>query len=933
MVPPEKSRRKAGSPGGGSSRSRSGASGSRKPDASPGEHSDPALLIDLFFSHVAIPFAVLTPELRFLKANQAMCHLLGYDENELLELDARTLSHPDDADLSREPIERALKSPDHTYVLEKRFLRKDGETVWVRLNGTIALDERGSPLYHLGVAEDIGGRKRSEQELAEAGERFREVFENAPSGIALMSLDGSVLDANPALCSMAKYSREELVGRSFADLSHPDDLEAGFERLQQLREGEIGSYRVERRFIGGDGEVVWTSSPISLVRDGKGKPLYFVAQLQDITEQKRAEQALGEATRRFVNAFDNSPIGMSIVDTDGRYLEVNPAICRMFGYSREQLLEIDFQTVTHPDDRAVGSEYVRAQLAGEAEPYWLEKRYIHSDGHEVWTRILSSLVRDESGQPRYFVTQVEDISERRRMEKQIQRAATLLDEAHRLAALGSWEFDVRRNELYWTPALYRLAGLDEAIDEPTLETVWEQMHPDDRVWLQPMVERAIASGEPFQAEYRNVLPDGRERTMNLRGVVETDTEGIPTRVIGVVQDVTERVEAEAARRQLEARMQEAQRLESLGVLAGGIAHDFNNLLVGILGNAGMASMELPPESPARLLIDQIEIAARRAAELTKQMLAYSGKGQFVVRLLDLREVVRETAALVESAISKNVSIRYEFAEDVPAVRADVAQMRQLVMNLITNASDAIGDNQGEIVVRIGAHEMRAAELASYSLSEELPETTYVSFEVSDTGAGMDAETLAKIFDPFFTTKFSGHGLGLAAALGIVRGHRGAIKVSSEPGKGSCFSLLLPAVDEVPATAETTAADLSWKGSGTILVVDDEEIVRRAVRRILGSGGLTVVEASSSREALELFQEKPDGYDAALVDLIMPGTSGIELVEELRSLRPDFPIVLSSGYDARALAEDAGGEAGTYFLQKPYYARELLDCVQTALGRS
>jgi CheY-like chemotaxis protein len=253
------------------------------------------------------------------------------------------------------------------------------------------------------------------------------------------------------------------------------------------------------------------------------------------------------------------------------------------------------------------------------------------------------------------------------------------------------------------------------------------------------------------------------------------------------------------------------------------------------------------------------------------------------------------------------------------------------MNLITNASDAIGDSRGVIRVRIDASELGAAELAGYLFSEGLAETTYVSLEVADTGAGMDAETQAKIFDPFFTTKFGGHGLGLAAALGIVRGHHGAIKVSSAPGEGSRFSLLFPATDEAPAEAENASGDLSWQGTGTVLIVDDEEIVRRAAVRILSGGGLTVIESAGGEEALELLRRSPDSVDAALVDLIMPGMSGTELVEELRRLHPDLPVIFSSGYDARALAERAGGAETTRFLQKPYHAHELLDCVRELLS--
>jgi two-component system cell cycle sensor histidine kinase/response regulator CckA len=989
--------------------------------------------------------------------NSALCAIRNTPREQLVGRTFAEASHPDDLEPGRERLARMVEGKSDSYRVERRFVSPAGDTIWTLSSVSLIRDDAGEPLYFIIQIQDTSEQKRSERELAEANERFREVFENAPTGIALMGLDGSILDVNPTLCSISGLSREQLLGTSFADSSHPDDLEPGLERLNDLIEGKIGSYQVERRFVHADGHYFGTLCSVSLVRGRKGKPLYFVAQIedsskreeaeqalvesnrrfvgafenapigmaltrkdgeliqvnpalceilgyergellkkklrdlthpddveestlrlarlrageendvrlekrylhadghtvwvalaaseirddegqplysivqiQDISERKRSEQALAEANQRFVSAFENAPIGMAIVDTGGNYLEGNPTLRWMLGYPRERLLEIDFQTITHPDDRAAGAEYMREQLASVAPPFTFEKRYFHADGHEVWTRILSSLVRDEQGEPLYFVTQIEDISERKQMEEEIRRASTVLEEAQQLASVGGWEWNVRESRLFLSPALRRIAGIADG-ELPSPETVKTHMRSEEMEQLVPQVERAIERGEPFRFEFRYVLPDGRERTMNLRAVVEPDDEGNPLRVIGVVQDVTERVEAEAARLQLEEQMQEAQRLESLGVLAGGIAHDFNNLLVGVLGNASLAMTELPADSPAKLLIDQIDIAARRAAELTKQMLAYSGRGQFVVRLLDMREVVRETAVLLESAISKNVRMNYDFAEDVPAVRADVAQVRQLIMNLITNASDAIGEGSGEISVRIDARAMSSAELAGYSLSEGLTESTYVSIEVADNGSGMDAETSGKIFDPFFTTKFSGHGLGLAAALGIVRGHHGAIKVWSEPGKGSRFSLLFPAVEETAATVQTTTADVSWEGSGTVMIVDDEEIVRRAARRILSTGGIEVVEASSGKEALEIFREEPGVYKLALVDLVMPGMSGVELVKALRALRPDLPVVFSSGYDARALAESASSDAKTSFLQKPYSARDMLNSVRNALS--
>ena len=893
------------------------------------EPADDSVRFREVFENAPTAMALVDLDGTVFDVNAALCSIRNIPREQLVGRTFSKFSHPDDLDAGLERLAQLREKKSGSYRVERRFVGPGGDTIWTTSSVSLVRDDAGEPLYFIVQIQDVSEQKRTEQALAEANQRFEGAFEDAPFGVAIGDLEGTYIDVNPAMCSMLGYTREQLLGKTTRDITHPDDTEETDEQLEQLVEKGGGRYTIEKRYMHADGHPVWVRTTVSLMRGTAGEPLYYIGHAEDISERKRSERALVEANQRFVGAFENTPIGMALVDTGGNYLEVNPALCRILGYTRERLLETDFQTVTHPDDRAVGAEYMRGQLAGEQPPYWFEKRYIHADSHEVWTRILSSLVRDERGEPLYFVTQVEDISERKRMEEEIRRATTVLEEAQQLASVGGWEWSVRENRLYFSPALRRIAGI--ADDEtPGVETVWEHMRNEDMEWLVPQVERAIGRNEPFQAEFRYVLPDGRERTMNLRGLVEPDEEGSPLRVVGVVQDVTERVEVEAARRQLEAQMQEAQRLESLGVLAGGIAHDFNNLLVGILGNAGLAALELPPGSPTRLLIDQIEIAARRAAELTKQMLAYSGRGQFVVRLLDMREVVRDTATLLESAISKNVKMTFEFADDLPSVRADVAQMRQLIMNLITNASDAIGEAPGEIAVRIGARAIGAAELAGYTLSEGLTESTYVSIEVADDGSGMDAETLAKIFDPFFTTKFSGHGLGLAAVLGIVRGHHGAIKVWSELAKGSRFSLLLPAVEDEPAPVDEASLDLSWTGSGTVLVVDDEEIVRRAARRILGNGGLKIVEASNGQEALEIFRNEPGAYQVALVDLVMPGMTGAELVEALRVLRPDLPVVFSSGYDARALAESAGRGAKTSFLEKPYRAQDLLNSVRLAM---
>ncbi|HVB38394.1 MAG TPA: ATP-binding protein, partial [Vicinamibacterales bacterium] len=392
------------------------------------------------------------------------------------------------------------------------------------------------------------------------------------------------------------------------------------------------------------------------------------------------------------------------------------------------------------------------------------------------------------------------------------------------------------------------------------------------------------------------------------------------------RNVTERL-------RLEAQVQHAQKLESLGVLAGGIAHDFNNLLLGVLGHAGLARMELAPDSPIHSRLAQIELTAQRAAELTNQMLAYSGKGRFVIQPLDLSNLVHEMAHLLHSVISKKAELRFDFADELPAVNGDVSQIRQIVMNLITNASDAIGEENGTITIRTGMVRVDPQYLADTYVNEALPDGPYVFVEVSDTGCGMDAATRARIFDPFFTTKFTGRGLGLAAVLGIVRGHHGAIKVYSEPGLGTTFKVLLPAAAEAALAMNVAAPPReAWHSGGLVLVVDDEEGVRTVAQGVLERCGFDVLEAGDGHEGVEVFRAHAADIRAVLLDMTMPRMSGVEALREIRQIRRDVPVILSSGYsEADAIDHFRfGGDELSGFIQKPYAAAGLVDKLRQVL---
>jgi signal transduction histidine kinase/CheY-like chemotaxis protein len=375
------------------------------------------------------------------------------------------------------------------------------------------------------------------------------------------------------------------------------------------------------------------------------------------------------------------------------------------------------------------------------------------------------------------------------------------------------------------------------------------------------------------------------------------------------------------RERMERKLLETQKLESLGVLAGGVAHDFNNLLTGILGNASLIRMELPDHAPAQEMLGDVEKLAQRAADLCRQMLAFAGKGRFVVERLDLSALVEDSERLLHLSISKNAVLSFDLQKNIPPIQADATQLRQIVMNLVINASEAIGERSGRILVSTGLMTVDRAYLTETYLSPDLPEGDYVFLEVSDNGTGMSAETLSRIFDPFFTTKFTGRGLGLAAVLGIVRGHHGALKVYSEPGRGTTFKLLLPGVDGPAETADAENPAARAVGKGTVLVVDDEETVRAVASRMLQAQGFQVVTAPEGSKALALFREQE--FQMVLLDLTMPHMSGEETFREIRQLQPNARILLMSGYSEQEATNRFTGKGLSGFVQKPFTPESLL----------
>ncbi len=498
----------------------------------------------------------------------------------------------------------------------------------------------------------------------------------------------------------------------------------------------------------------------------------------------------------------------------------------------------------------------------------------------------------------------------------VREQAQLLELAHDAILSLDWNGAIR----FWSLGAERMYGWSKAeaigkISHDLLHTVSPEPFHD--------IKQRLTTAGHWEGELQHTRRDGATLLVLSRWALRRDADGRPAGLLEINTDITER-------RKIEEQLRHTQKLESLGVLAGGVAHDFNNLLTGILGNASLALDGTPPHHSNRVLLEEVMRASERAADLTRQLLAYAGKGRFVMRIVNLSALVREISGLVQTSIPKTVQLRLQLADDLPGVEADAGQLQQIVMNLVINGAEATGPEGGTVLVRTGVQQVDEQYIGTLSADgDHLRAGLYVSLEVHDTGSGMAPETLARIFDPFFTTKFTGRGLGLSAVQGIVRAHHGALKVYSQPGQGTTFKVLFPASGSVAREAAAPASgDLA--GQGTILIVDDEEIVRQTAKHTLQRYGYRTMAARDGAEALDLFRRAPERIALVLLDLSMPVMSGEQTLREMQTMRPTVRVLLTSGYNEVEAVQRFSGKGLAGFIQKPYTSVALAEKVKEIL---
>ena len=843
---------------------------------------------------------------RFVFVNRAACLTLGYTAEELLALSIWDI----DPQVTPESWPGRWKhlQDKGSRQTESTHQRKDGSRLPVELLSSL-LQFEGQALVFT-HARNLSERKAAEQTLRASEEKFSRAFQASPDAININRLDGTYLDVNQAFTRMSGWTRDEVLDKSTLDIRIWADL-ADRERMQrQLKEqGHFVGLEAPFRMKNGAIRTGLVSGTLLTV-DGQPSLLTIT---RDITERKEMEDALRQAEQRLRTVLANSQAVIYQLDAEGRFTLSEGLALANLGLRPGEVVGLSALDLYHDNPDVLGQ--IRGALGGQPS------RQILKQGGRVFDSLLTPVL-DENGTVTSIIGIATDITER-----QLAEDALL---AERGLFVGGpvmvikWRGGPGWPVEYVSPNVETILGYS-ALDLLDGNIRFEDLvHADDLPRLRRESEEHKAAGtRQYEQQYRLRTAAGEYRWFYDFSAA-ADPGPHPNRFLGYLLDITDRHNAEEA-------LRHGQKLESLGVLAGGIAHDFNNLLTVILGNLNLAQMKLGDHSPARNYLANTEAAVLRATELTKQMLAYSGRGAFQVEAHDLNGIIQEVARLLEVSIPKKVRLRYDLDPDLPAIQADGAQLQQVVMNLVINAADAIGDREGAIHLRTHPMDLDASHLAMDFLGAPLSPGKFVVMEVEDTGAGMSPEVRARIFDPFFTTKPKGRGLGLSAMLGIIRGHRGGLQVHTEPGHGTSFQLFFPASAEAPQAASPEPENpVGKKLQGRVLIVDDEPLILDTLQNALTALGLEVVTAQDGVEALERFRRESGYLRLVIMDLTMPRMDGREAFQAMYELNPAIPVLLSSGYSEQDSLRTFSGQAPAGFIQKPYQVGILKDLLSRVL---
>ncbi|WOD39419.1 PAS domain-containing protein [Nodosilinea sp. E11] len=776
--------------------------------------------------------------------------------------------------------------------------------------------------YHPEVI-DITAPKAAKATLTTSENRFRQLFQDAAIGIAMTTPDGRFLEANAAYCQMLGYTEAELRQVDFATLTYPDDRPRNLELLHELLQGQRHSFVIEKRYFTKAGPVVWCRLSVSVQRHSDGTPISIIGVAEDITQQRQAEAALQRSQALLRVASHVSQLGAWWVDL--------PEMTMTWSDDMYHILE---QPLDHVPHMAEANQYyapadqAKIQAAFEAcmqsgLNFDLQLQVVTARGRPIWARSIGEAVRDASGAIVRVQGAFQDITAQKAAEQQLRDS----EERFRLVSKATndaiWDWDILTDTTWRGEGYKTLFGYSDA-DLITANDWWRsRLHPDDRQRLLESMQTALASTAALWTdEYRFRCQDGRYAYVMDRGYIIRNDQGQAVRMIGGMLNLTEK-------KNLEAQLLQSQKMEAVGQLAGGIAHDFNNLLTIILGCSDMLLSALPGPDPLRAIATDIHTAGDRAANLTRHLLAFSRKQMLAPQVLNLNAVISDLEAMLRRLISADIRLISQLAPHLPAIEVDPSQLEQVILNLVVNARDAM-PNGGDLTLATAQLDLGPDE----SLGQlNCKPGTYAALTISDTGHGMTAAVKARIFEPFFTTKppGTGTGLGLATVFGIVKQSGGFIDVYSEPGLGTRFKLLFPAVGPRPQPSLTPALPVQ-QGSETILLVEDEAGVRQIAKLALERLGYQILTAANGQAALQVIARYPGSIDLVITDVVMPEMSGRELVEHLRRHHSPVKVMYISGYTDDVGIRLGVIEATDAFLQKPFTPSSLARKVREVLDQ-
>ena len=800
--------------------------------------------------------------------------------------------------------------------------RRDGVRISVLSTLSIITDDNNQPIGFIAVNRDITERKLAENALKESEQRYQRITEEITDYVYTVTVrDGRAVETRHGLAckSVTGYTAEDFAENPnlWIGMVPPEERDRVVAHAQKILTGE-DLPAIEHRIIRKNGQIRWVSDKSVVHLDSNNVMVSYEGIICDITEQKLTEKSLQESESRYRTLFEQANDAIWILDLAedraGQILLANPAAAKMHGYSITEMEKLRITDLDVPDSVARAPGRFGDIKKGE----WISGETLHmrKDG-TIFPIEFSAGPITFDGRPCVLAFS-RDITKRMQAEALLRESEKRLHEAQKLAHLGVWDWQAETDTVTWTEELYTIAGLDPMHPAPTYKEHPNLYTPVSWELLKNGVERAMKTGEPYQFELELIRPDGDTRHVNAFGGAKYDAKGQVNGLFGTVQDITER-------KRMEEELQKAQKLQSLGILAAGIAHNFNNLMGGIFGYIDMARV-VSQDSKVTTFLSKAINSIDRARGLTGQLLTFAKGGAPLQQTGNLFPFVQETAQFALSGSS--ASCHFDVPQDLWACNFDKNQIGQVIDNIIINAQQAMPVG--------GTIELTARNIALEEKEHPLlANGNYVSISVKDTGVGIPKELISKIFDPFFTTKAKGHGLGLATCYSIVKRHEGCIDVESEPGKGSTFKVYLPASTESASAAIKKTAK-THKGSGTFLVMDDEEVMRDTIGDMLGTLGYKVVSKENGKDAIDFYASETKAnrkITGMIFDLTVPGgMSGKEAVAEIRKLNTEIPVFVASGYADDPVIKKPTEYGFTGSICKPFNKAELVELLSGYLTK-